>query len=92
MSRPRSVRRLDRHDERNKPPSIDDRIELHVFGRTNNAYRWSGESDVFEALDSVKKRYKIDAKRIVFNIVQRDGESAAPTGPPNLPPTISAFA
>ena len=28
----------------------------------------------------------IDAKRIVFNIVQRDGESAAPTGPPNLPP------
>jgi len=43
-----------------------DRLELHVFGRTNNAYRWSGETDVFEALDSVKSRYKVDTDRIVL--------------------------
>ncbi len=43
-----------------------DRIELLVYGRTNNAYRWAGEADVFEALDAVKSNYKIDEKRIVL--------------------------
>ncbi|MFN7934016.1 MAG: prolyl oligopeptidase family serine peptidase [Bryobacteraceae bacterium] len=43
-----------------------DRIELHVYGRTNNAYRWAGEADVFEALDAVKANYKIDDQRIVL--------------------------
>ncbi len=42
------------------------RIELHVYGRTNNAYRWAGESDVFEALASVETRYRIDRKQIVL--------------------------
>ena len=27
-------------------------IHIDVFGRGNNAYRWAGETDVFEALDS----------------------------------------
>lgn len=26
------------------------RAVLHVYGRTNNAYRWAGETDVFEAI------------------------------------------
>ncbi len=43
-----------------------DRIELHVYGRTNNAYRWAGETDVFEALAAVRKDYRIDEKRIVL--------------------------
>ncbi len=47
-----------------QPPP--DRLELHVYGRTNNAYRWSGETDVFEALGSVEKRYRIDPARIVL--------------------------
>jgi hypothetical protein len=42
------------------------RIELHVFGRTNNAYRWSGETDVFEALAAVQARYQVDPNRIVL--------------------------
>ncbi|MEZ5398276.1 MAG: prolyl oligopeptidase family serine peptidase [Bryobacteraceae bacterium] len=46
--------------------TYSDRIELHVFGRTNNAYRWAGETDIFEALESVQSRYKIDPKRIVL--------------------------
>lgn len=50
-----------------KPVNVQqDRIELHVYGRTNNAYRWAGEADVFEALDAVKSNYKIDEKRIVL--------------------------
>ena len=35
-------------------PVAQDYITLDVFGRGNNAYRWAGETDVFEALDSVK--------------------------------------
>jgi predicted esterase len=41
-------------------------IQLDVFGRGNNAYRWAGEADVFEALADVLKRYKIDERRITL--------------------------
>ncbi len=41
-------------------------IQLDVFGRTNNAYRWSGETDVFEALADVRRRFPIDARRITL--------------------------
>jgi len=44
-----------------------DWIQLDVFGRTNNAYRFAGESDVFEALADVKRRYRIDERRIVLH-------------------------
>ncbi|GIX03774.1 MAG: hypothetical protein KatS3mg113_0780 [Planctomycetaceae bacterium] len=41
-------------------------IQLDVFGRTNNAYRWAGEVDVWEAIAAVKQRYSIDDQRIVL--------------------------
>ncbi len=41
-------------------------IQLDVFGRTNNAYRWSGETDVFEALADVRRRFSIDERRITL--------------------------
>ncbi len=41
-------------------------IQLDVFGRTNNAYRWAGEADVFEALSAVKRRFPIDEARITL--------------------------
>lgn len=41
-------------------------IQLDVFGRTNNAYRWAGETDVFEAIADVERRYKIDGRRITL--------------------------
>ena len=44
-----------------------DWIQLDPFGRTNNAYRFAGESDVFEALADVKRRYRIDDRRIVLH-------------------------
>lgn len=41
-------------------------IRLECFGRGNNSFRWAGETDVFEALASVRKRYNIDPERIVL--------------------------
>jgi pimeloyl-ACP methyl ester carboxylesterase len=41
-------------------------IQLDVFGRTNNAYRWAGEVDVFEALSTVKRLYPIDEARVTL--------------------------
>lgn len=36
-----------------KPAPADlSHVQLHIFGRTNNAYRWAGEADVFEAVDN----------------------------------------
>jgi hypothetical protein len=44
----------------------DDAIVLHPFGRYCNAFKFAGEIDVLEAIDSVKSRYKIDERRIVL--------------------------
>jgi hypothetical protein len=51
-------------------------IELHVFGRTNNAYRWAGETDVFEALEDAQARFKIDPARIVLRGFSMGGAGA----------------
>ena len=39
-----------------KKPSLRDRVVLEVFGRGNVAYRWAGETDVFEAIDALWRR------------------------------------
>ena len=41
-------------------------IELHPLGRVENCYRWAGETDVFEAIEDVCRRYNIDRHRIVL--------------------------
>lgn len=41
-------------------------IQLEVFGRTNNGYRWAGETDVLEAFKAVQRRYRIDNKKVVL--------------------------
>jgi dienelactone hydrolase len=43
-----------------------DAIVLHPFGRYCNAFKFAGETDVFEAIEAVKRNYKIDADRIVL--------------------------
>lgn len=43
-----------------------DYIELHPLGRVENCYRWAGETDVFEAIQDVCRRFKIDRHRIVL--------------------------
>jgi predicted esterase len=32
-------------------PKSQDYVKLDIYGRGNNAYRWAGEADVFEAID-----------------------------------------
>lgn len=64
------------HEQPRTPDLFTDRIELHVFGRTNNAYRWSGETDVFEALAAVKHNYRIDADRVVLRGFSMGGAGA----------------
>ncbi len=57
-------------------PVAQDYITLDVYGRGNNAYRWAGETDVFEAIDSVKARYKIDENKIVLRGFSMGGAGA----------------
>ena len=44
----------------------DDTIVLHPYGRYCNAFKFAGEIDVFEALGSVKQRYRVDENRIAI--------------------------
>jgi len=46
------------------PISPDNTIVLHPYGRYCNANKLAGEIDSFEALDAVKKQYRIDPDRI----------------------------
>jgi hypothetical protein len=57
------------------PPELD-HLQLDVFGRGNNAFRWAGETDVFEAVASVRKRYKIDPLRVVLRGFSMGGAGA----------------
>ena len=51
-------------------------IQLDVFGRTNNAYRWSGETDVFEAIAAVQNSYRIDRYRTTLHGFSMGGAGA----------------
>jgi len=53
-------------DFNGKKPSKTDYVQLDVYGRGNNAYRWAGETDVFEALEDARKRIRIDERRVVL--------------------------
>ena len=63
------LRFMARFDDGDGPAkSVGDKpyIELHPLGRVENCYRWAGETDVFEAIADVSRRYNIDPKRIVL--------------------------
>jgi dienelactone hydrolase len=64
------------HDSDKPLPPEQDFIQLEVFGRTNNAYRWAGETDVFEALDAVLAEYSVDRQRIVLRGFSMGGAGA----------------
>ena len=63
-----------------KPPKKDGPdqswIQLDVYGRGNNAYRWAGETDVFEALADVRRRFRIDDNRITLHGFSMGGAGA----------------
>jgi hypothetical protein len=49
-----------------QPVPAPDFLQIEVLGRTNNAYRWAGETDVFEAIDAARRSYAVDENRIVL--------------------------
>jgi hypothetical protein len=65
MSEARFMAGFDEGDTGGGGPDTD-YIELHPLGRVENCYRWAGETDVFEAIESVCRRYNIDRNRIVL--------------------------
>lgn len=66
MSELRFLARFDMGDGPESMPPDTPYIELHPLGRVENCYRWAGEADVFEAIEDVCRRYKIDRDRIVL--------------------------
>ena len=60
------------------PPLADQgQIQLDLFGRINSAgWHWAGEADVFEAIQAVEKRFKIDDRRILLRGFSMGGEGA----------------
>lgn len=71
------VKFINAHD--GKPaPKDRDFVQVDVFGRGNNAYRWAGETDVFEGLADVLRREQqlIDQQRIVLRGFSMGGAGA----------------
>lgn len=66
MSELRFIARFDEGDAENSSPPDQPFIELHPLGRVENCYRWAGETDVFEAIEDVCKRFLIYRNRIVL--------------------------
>ena len=67
---------LARFNGKSASPDDAGKITLHVFGRGNNAYRWAGETDVFEAIEAVKRNYPIDDRKIVLRGFSMGGAGA----------------
>lgn len=65
MSELRFIKRFDEGDTAKTTPE-QDYIELHPLGRVENCYRWAGETDVFEAIESVCRNYNIERSRVVL--------------------------
>jgi predicted esterase len=49
------VKFLNTHNGTREAPKDRTYIQIEIFGRGNNAYRWAGEEDVFEALNHFRK-------------------------------------
>jgi dienelactone hydrolase len=49
-----------------QPVPAPDFLQIEVLGRTNNAYRWAGETDVFEAVEAARRSYAVDENRITL--------------------------
>lgn len=53
-----------------------DVIVLHPYGRYSNAFKFAGEVDVFEALASTQKRYRVDPTRVAMRGFSMGGAGA----------------
>jgi hypothetical protein len=64
MSELRFIQNFDDGDDPAAKGPGQDFIELHPLGRVENGYRYAGETDVFEAIESACRNYSIDRRRI----------------------------
>jgi predicted esterase len=64
------------NDDTLSVPGSQNYIQLDVFGRTNNAYRWAGETDIYEALADVCRNYNIDPDLITLRGFSMGGAGA----------------
>lgn len=65
------------HSHEGKQPKGDaEYIQMDPFGRTNNAYRWAGETDVMEALAATKRLFRIDDRRVTLRGFSMGGAGA----------------
>jgi pimeloyl-ACP methyl ester carboxylesterase len=61
----------------NVPVADQGQIQLDLFGRINGAgWHWAGEADVFEGIAAVRKRFKIDDRRVMLRGFSMGGEGA----------------
>jgi pimeloyl-ACP methyl ester carboxylesterase len=61
----------------NPPVADQGQIQVDLFGRINSAgWHWAGEADVFEGIQAVEKRFKIDDRRILLRGFSMGGEGA----------------
>ncbi len=61
----------------NVPVADQGQIQLDLFGRINGGgWHWAGEADVFEGIAAVKKRFKIDDRRVLLRGFSMGGEGA----------------
>jgi hypothetical protein len=75
LSEARFIERFDDGDDPAARGPEQDYIEMHPLARVENGYRWSGETDVFEAIEAACRAYSIDRRRIVLR-----GMSAGASG------------
>jgi len=54
------------HITNDEPVPPPDFLQIEAFGRTNNAYRWAGETDVFECVAAAKRHYSVDDNRVTL--------------------------
>jgi Putative esterase len=65
------------HGHEGRDPKVDaEFIQLEPFGRTNNAYRWAGEADVFEAMAATKRLFRVDDHRMTLRGFSMGGAGA----------------
>ncbi|SIN85467.1 Prolyl oligopeptidase family protein [Singulisphaera sp. GP187] len=67
---------VDQHSHQPGQFTPADTIVLKPYGRYCNAFKFAGEVDVLEALESVKRRYRIDEDRISVRGFSMGGAAA----------------
>lgn len=54
------------HDHTREAPPDLSFVQLEVYGRGNNAYRWAGEADIREAVNDFARHGRVDPNRVVL--------------------------